>query len=193
MPTGESTPGTEACAKIDSAATNGLLGVHDSLAYRVHENERHSHNWERWFGLANVPDAEVHVADRIGVTGTPFQMDAGNNDWGAWIQVLGSLDTPTAVGSVYYDLHRLQVVAVERTTAVHFVQLAQGASAALALASRNYTEFVFHPLGQQGQRVPIPVLDRRQEVGTKSWVRCMAPGQNTALVSFFHGLHEYEG
>jgi len=34
--------------KIDSAATLGLEGTSNSLAYRVMELERHFHNVERW-------------------------------------------------------------------------------------------------------------------------------------------------
>ena len=36
--------------KIDAVATSGLAGVSNSLAYRVHEIEKHFHNYERWFG-----------------------------------------------------------------------------------------------------------------------------------------------
>ena len=36
----------------DSKATVGLLGVTNSLAYRVHEIEKHFHNRERWIGIS---------------------------------------------------------------------------------------------------------------------------------------------
>ena len=39
-------------AKIDSLATNGLNGVNNSLAYRVHEIENHFHSVERWVGIS---------------------------------------------------------------------------------------------------------------------------------------------
>lgn len=65
--------------KIDSAASDGLDGVEDSVAYRIHEAERHFHSFERWFGAAVSPDGEVHVADRIGTSVTAFQADGGNN------------------------------------------------------------------------------------------------------------------
>jgi hypothetical protein len=179
--------------KIDSLATDGLDGVEDSLAYRVHEIERHLHNWERWFGAAGVPSGEVHVADRIGTTSTAFQADAGNVTWGAWLQILGSSDTPDTAGMEKYDLHRIQVTAVERINSVHFVQLTFGTSGAAGLAAGEYTEFVFHPQGQTGQRLPVPILDRRYDAGAKAWIRVMVPGQNTGTMDFFFGLHEYPG
>ena len=35
-------------AKLDSAATEGLEGVSNSIAYRVHEIEKQFHNYESW-------------------------------------------------------------------------------------------------------------------------------------------------
>ena len=89
--------------KIDDLATAGLLGVVNSLAYRVHEIERHLHSGARWFETAAVPDGEVHVADSIGSGAGAFQIDAGNDTWGAWVQVLGSEDTPTVAGKAYTE------------------------------------------------------------------------------------------
>ena len=163
-----------------------------SQANQLTEIERHLHGWERWFGAAGSPNGEIHVADRIGTTSTPFQADGGDDTWGNWLQVLGSSDTPATSGLVKYDLHRIQVTAVERTASIHFVQVAFGASGAAGLASGDYTEVVFHPQGQTGQRVPIPIMDRRKAVGTKAWLRVWAVGQDTGTMSFFVGLHEYE-
>jgi len=56
--------------KIDSAASKGLDGIVDSIAYRIHETERHMHSYERWFGAAAVPNGEIHIADRVGTTST---------------------------------------------------------------------------------------------------------------------------
>ena len=62
-------------AQMDHAATLGLLGTVDSLAYRVHEIERHLHSSGSWFGIAGTPSA-THKADRIGTCAGPFQLDA---------------------------------------------------------------------------------------------------------------------
>ena len=179
--------------KIDGAATDGLSGTNNSLAYRVHEIERHVHSYERWFGAATVPNGEIHVADRIGTTTTAFQTDAGNLTWGSWLQVLGSSDTPADAGNTHFDLHRMQVVAVETANATHFVQIAYGANGAAALAADTYTEFAFRPQTVQGAETIIIIHTHREDVGTKTWVRHLTVGQNTSTMSFFLGCHEYEG
>ena len=48
-------------SKIDAVATDGLLGAEDSLAYRVHANEQHHHNFEKWFGDA-LEDGGYEIA-----------------------------------------------------------------------------------------------------------------------------------
>ena len=90
-------------SKIDDAAVDGLSGTSNSLAYKVAEIERHFHSGARWFETASVPDAEVHVADEIGSGGGAFRIDSGTFTWGSWLQVLGSDDTPTVEGKVYFD------------------------------------------------------------------------------------------
>jgi hypothetical protein len=179
--------------KIDSFATDGLTGVSNSLAYRTHEIERHLHHWERWFGLAAVPDAEVHRADSIVDNVAPFQADGGNDTWGSWLQVLGSSDTPAITGSAYYDLHQIDVVAAERANTTYLIQIALGASGAAALTAGDYSELVFHPQSVQGRPAPLTFQARRVVVTTKAWVRILARGQNTGTMDFYVGLHEYEG
>ena len=178
--------------KIDAFATDGLGGTSNSLAYRVHEVERHFHSYERWMELASVPAGETHRADAAGAGAGAFQLDAGNATWGAWLQILGSTDTPVTTGNVKYDLHRVLVSATERN-AVYVVQLAFGASGAVALAAGAYTEAVFIPTGNQGDSGPVGVQMPRVATTTKGWARCICPGQDTATLNFFIGLHEYEG
>ncbi len=178
--------------KIDQAITDGLVGVYDSLASRAHEVQHHFHNCERWFETAAVPDGEDHVADAISSGNGAFSLDAGNDDWGSWVQILGTNDTPATAGEVKYDLRRIEVSAAERN-AVYFLQLAFGASGAAGLSAGNYTESVFKPLSNQIDSGPMMVQNMRQDVGTKAWTRCMCPGQNTATLSLFLGIHEYPG
>lgn len=178
--------------KIDSAATDGLAGTSNSTAYRAHETERHFHSYESWFETAASPSGETNVADRIGDGSGVFQIDAGNNDWGSWVQVLGSADTPARAGNTKFDLHRLEISATERNE-VYFVQVAFGDSGAAGLAAGDYTEAVFKAASNQVDSGPVIIQDRRKDVGTKAWARCKCPGQNTATLDFYLGLHEYEG
>jgi len=179
-------------SKIDGAATSGLTGVADSLAYRVHEIERHLHNYERALELAAVPNGEAHVADRAGTGGGPFVIDAGDDTWGAWVQILGSADTPTIPGKVRFDPQRIQISGAERN-ATYIIQIGAGASAAAALTAGTFTEFVYTPEAVQTKPDWLNIGFRAQAAGTKLWARCICPGQNTAYLNFYLGLHEYEG
>lgn len=178
--------------KIDGATTDGLAGTNNSLAYRVHEIERHFHSYERWFETAAAPNGEIHVADAIGSGSGSFRLDADNDDWGGWVQLLGSSDTPAIAGSAKFDFHRISIEAVERE-ATYFIQIAVGASGAGAFAAGDYSELVYIPLTNKKEPGPVNVQMRRADVGAKVWARCMCPGQNTATLDLYHGLHEYEG
>ncbi len=152
--------------------------------------EGHIHVYENWLGLAKAPNLPQHAADRIGVGVGPFIIDAGNADWGTWVQILGSTDTPIIVGSDYYELHRLTFTAVERDLP-YFVQFGFGASGADAITNGTYTEMVVKPTGNQVDSHPMELLNKVQEDGTLAWARCLCPGQDTGTMSFYYGLHEY--
>ena len=180
--------------KIDSVEVDGLVGVSNSLAYKVHEIERHLHSWERWFGAAAVPIGETHVADRINETSAPFQIDGGNDTWGAWVQILGSTDLPVVAGRVKYDPHKIVFTDSEKSGKIHKLQIAFGDSGAIALAAMDYTELVFFTsLAFPGEALPVRLQTRRQNNATKVWARAWVVGENTGTVDFFYGLHEYVG
>lgn len=173
-------------AKLDGAATLGLAGTSNSLAYRVHEIERHLHSYEKWFGVAATPSA-THKADRVGQGIVAFELDGGNLVFGSWVQILGSDDTTEK-----YDLHKLFITDVQET-APYFVQLAFGAVANDAVTAGTFTEFVFRVNATNSDRTEIPINCRRQAAGTLGWARCLALGTNTGTMSFYFGLHTYEG
>lgn len=178
--------------KIDNSATEGLSGTSNSLAYRVHEIEKHLHNWESWFGLAASPTAD-HKADRVGsATDEPFQIDAGNDAWGSWVQLLGADDTPARTAMAYYDVHRIQFIAAERDE-TYFLQLGVGATGAAALSAGTYTEVVFKPASNLIDAGPVYVLMSRAAAGSLLWARCFCRDQNTATLDFYIGIHEYAG
>ena len=179
--------------EIASSATAGLADTANSLSYRVTEIERHLHSGGRWFETATTPDGELHVADRIGDGAGAFQIDAGNDDWGAWVQILGSDDTPTVVGKAFFDPHQMIVEATE-VAGAYFIQIARGDSGAAGLAAGTYTELIFESdaVGQRAEGI-IPVQTGRAPAGSKLWARTKAPGENTATIDFYFGLHEYEG
>ena len=75
------------------------------------ESEVHAHSHERWAGLAGTPSGEIHRMDGLlsATSPQPFQIDAGNNAWGAWVQVVGSADTPIQAGKTHFNFHELQM------------------------------------------------------------------------------------
>jgi len=114
-------------SKIDDKATVGLNGVSNSLAYRVHEIEKHFHSREIWFGEHGTRNAEVDCGARNVMT--PFQVDAGNDAYGGTpLCIVGTGDVPISAGYVKLDLHHIVVVDVEATAdlKIHKVQLIWG-------------------------------------------------------------------
>lgn len=183
--------GTPGAAKVFDQPTDGLGETYNSLAYRVAEIERHLHSGARWFETASVPSGETHVADSIGDGAGSFQMDAGNNLWGNWIQILGSSDTPTVSGKLYFDPHQFIVEDTERAS-TYFLRIARGATGAAGLAAGTYSEFVYGATVQKDTGI-IVVQTGRAPAGSKLWAQCKCPGQNTGTINFFFGIHEYEG
>ena len=183
----------ESTNKIDALVVDGLLGVSNSLAYKVHEIERHFHSAGSWFGAAAAASGETHVADRVGAGIDPFQLDAGNADWGSWVQVLGSDDTPARTSMVKFDPHEVAVMEAERV-GTYFIQMGRGASGAAALAAGTYTEFVYcsDRIGARAAGI-TKVQTGRATAGDKVWARCLCVGENTATIDLYVGIHEYEG
>ena len=177
--------------KIDGEAVDGLLGVHNSLAYKVTEIERHFHSGARWFESATTPDGTVHVADRIGSGDGPIRIDAGDDDWGVWVQVLGSTDTPTKVGNAYFDPHQIIIHDVEKAE-TYFVQFARGATGDAGVTAGTYTEVVYDAANTRNTAIII-VQTGRAPAGALIWARCKITGANTGWLDFYLGLHEYEG
>ena len=183
---------TDYSVKIDNEAVLGLLGTEDSLAYKVHEIEKHFHSAASWFEAAGTATG-THFADRIGTSGGggPFIADAGNDDWGTWLQILGADDTPARADQVKFDPHEIVISATERV-ATYFVQMTRGATGAAGLSAGTYTEFVYSADANRYTGI-IKVQTGRAPVDSLLWLRCLCPGQNTATMSFYIGIHEYPG
>ena len=182
--------------KIDGEAVLGLLGTNNSLAYKVHEIEKHFHNSEDWFGQHASPSGEVTIANDV-TTGplSAFQIDAGNNTWGAWVQILGSSDTPTAVRTTMakFDLHKIGVVDSE-TAGVHcFIQIAYGASGADAFTAGAYSTISYTTAAAKATQSAVMFMLPRITAGTKIWARIIALGEDTMTLDFYFGLHGYVG
>lgn len=181
--------------KIDNKETDGLTGVNNSLAYRVNEIERHFHNRDVWFGVATTPSGETHVADIIGGGIQSFRLTSGNDDFGSWVQVIGSSDTPTFGGSAaYFDSDRFIVTGAQSTNE-YVIQIATGESAGLAAkitagqysTAMHISSSFFNDSGVGDYRTI------RVATGEKVWARACCIGANAQTIDFYVAIHEYEG
>ena len=164
----------------------------ETIEQEVYEIDNHLHNQEKWLGLAAAPNLEIHRADLMDGTIQPFQLIAGNNDFGAWVQILGSDDTPIRAGMTKADGHRLMVVSTN-STSQHIIQAAPGESADLAakIAAKEFTMFPYVAATNQNDSGISDIISGRIDSGTKAWWRVACVGQNATTLDFYLGIHEY--
>lgn len=187
-----------------TASTASLLALARKAAKEAWETEHHFHNGDLGFGVAAAPSGETHIADRVSIGGAgaetgPFVVDAGNDDWGTWTQVLGSSDTPPAEISTatHFDMNEMTIVATEHDSQRYLWQMVvqEDAPADHPLDGDALTEgeFYIYAAAIQGDPVLPTRIFRsyRKPVGTKIWMRLRAPGQNTSTVSFYLYGHFY--
>jgi hypothetical protein len=180
-------------AKIDSLATDGLLGTNNSLAYRVHEIEKHFHSNETWGQLDSNPDGTDQVADFNDID-NPYVSTTGNSAYGSWIQVLGPDDIPARGSNVKFDLHRIVIenVSADANKQIHKIQISVGASGDAGVSAGDWTEVIDVP-EKDGKSGPIEVQMGRASDGDSVWLRHKVDGQDAETMNFFIGLHEYAG
>jgi hypothetical protein len=152
----------------------------------AYETEHHVHNNEIWFGDAASPNAGVHEADRESLVS--FRVDAGNNDWGTAINVLGTGDTPVQTGMTKYDCHKVLVTTTERTV-LTYLRFTFGTSEAQGITDGNST-VVAMIIPSPLRHSAVEFIMKRANSGTKLWVNAKVIG-DTGTVDFIFGLHEY--
>lgn len=193
---------TDAGALTKDTAT--LVALARKSAKEAWETEHHFHNAQLGFGVAAVPAGETHIADRVGTGAAgaeagPLVLDAGNDDWGTWTQVMGSSDTPPSEipTATHYDMRFLKVVNSEDDDQRYMLQfVVQEDAPADDPGSGDYfteTEFFIHAAAVQGDpTMPIiEITNYRCPVATKMWARIRAPNVNTSTVSFYLYGHFY--
>jgi hypothetical protein len=180
--------------KIDQAATDGLLGTNNSLAYRTHEIEKHFHSFEHWFGVAASPSGETHVADVVGGATTAFALVSGASTFGSWVQMLGSSDTPVLSGYANFDPHRYLITTTD-STSPFILQFATGESAGLAtkISNSEYSSFMYISASNNNDSGVEDMMSPRITTGEKVWVRVACIGQTGKTLNGYFGIHEYIG
>ena len=186
----------DAADKIDLVSTNGLLGKNNSLAYRVHEIERHFHNKERWLGKKGTQTA-TDWADNVL---TPFVAISGSDTYGADTDdealVLGIDNTPVDSGNVKFDVHRLLIVDVDHDTPYKIRIIYGSGTMAEAITAKQYSEVMMQfdsTNPQLSAGIPVEVMMRRVTSGVdKIWAQAWNATDDSEI-DFLIGLHEYAG
>jgi len=186
--------------KIDNQATLGLLGGNNSLAYRVHEIERHFHSREEWIGKSADQSGTDWSID-ISAAGMPtvFQSISGNGVFGAdeddEAKVIGTGDTSNLAAEVKFDFHKLFIQAMSSTT-FYVVRVVYGeGTMADAVTAKQYSEIMIKKDAAVGgtNAKPLDINMPRLTWGIhKVWIQCKN-ATNDATIDLFVGLHSYEG
>lgn len=167
--------------KIDSLAVKGLLGVEGSLAYKVHEIEKHFHGSEYWYGNGGSLDLSRTTANF-------FTLGAGSTfAYGTEVQIHdgGALIS----GWVKIDIRKVLVKGVSASNKLYTIQLWNGTGAFGAAAFMTEDEFYFPATSKSD---PIVIMTPRIAVTDKIWARIRCE-TNSASLDIRFGVHGYVG
>jgi hypothetical protein len=155
--------------------------------------ENHLHNYEKWFGAFSGVADELHVAERMGGGILPFTLTSGNDDFGSWVQVFGSTDTPIVQDKTHFDFHRCLITGTN-STATFIIQIVSGESSEIAdkLTAEDFNEFPYISSSNSNDSGISEVIDKRCAVGEKIWMRACCIGQDAKTISLYNGIHEYD-
>ena len=175
--------------KIDDAAVDGLLGVNNSLAYKVHEIEKHFHGLERWYG------ADGDNTGSIANNHTSWQLtaDGSDNTYGTEVLMLAANDVKAAdfdVTPVKFDLHEIEVTAVDTVDKIYYIQIWSGTGIFGAATLR--VEFPVDKESVKSEPVPVTVMCPRIAVAENVWGRCKC-ADGGAKIDILLGIHAYAG
>ena len=179
--------------KIDNAAVSGLSGTADSLAYKVHEIEKHLHNKEIWLGVSGAASETDACADNM----TPFALTAAASpNYGTAIPIIGTSNLTffSGSGNTKFDIHRVLIVsAVDAKTYKFRIVYNTTPSQTFndALSAGQYSEFMLYVNAATGSSPTEMrnIMMPRTTFGNKVWLQCMSDGANA--VSLFIAIHEY--
>jgi len=117
--------------KIDDAAILGLAGTADSLAYKVHEIEKHFHNSEQVFGNnVNFMGADTPIK---------FTVVGGDNAWGTELMIHDGTVIESGSAVKKMDINTLYVVSTSAANKISIVEFLSG-TAGTAIADITLTD-----------------------------------------------------
>ncbi len=188
--------GVNDTAKIDSATTVGLLGTSNSLAYRVHEIEKHFHSPETRLGVSGDQSGnDWALEDTLNV----YQAKSGNAVYGADADdealVIGTSDGPYKTSMVKFDLHKIFITDLSTNDpfAIRIVWGSGTMADAVTAKQFSHSMAINNPAASRASGQPIEVMMPRKTWGTdKIWIQVKCATDN-ATMDFFVFIHEYAG
>jgi hypothetical protein len=161
-------------AAVDAAASSGAV-------------DDHFHNENVPFGVAAVP-SDTHKADVDSLTG--FSLTSGVGVFGSYVQILGTADTPFRTGRTIFDMRKINVLALSKTTP-YVIRIVwtqpTGQTVVEAVAAFQYTEDYLQNF--LGNCVFQETCNIRIAVGYPVYAAILCASAGTASLLF--SRHEY--
>lgn len=182
---------------VDSWIVSAVLGTEGTDYFKRTDPSQIGEYTNQGSATGTVTGADIgdesHVADRMDGVIVAFQLVAGNNVFGSWVQVLGSEDTPITSGKAKYDFHRLMITSTN-STRPFIIQIVFGESADIAakLLAEDFDEFPYISATNNNDSGVSELFDERHNVGEKAWMRCADVGGNGTTIDLYLGIHEYD-
>jgi len=171
--------------KIDGLAVDGLAGVYNSLAYKVHEIEKHFHNSEQWFGK----DGGDNLLNRDSVT--PWTVVAGTSQaYGTEVQLSDGTEIESGSATKKMDIHEILVVDNDAGNAITTFKIQLWYGTGLFAAATLLTESVCTFYAVSDNKGIIELVCPRIACNNKLWVRIKC-SVNSKSISILIGLHTY--
>ena len=174
--------------KIDNFATDGLVGVPNSLAYRVHEIEKHFHNIEYWFGNSGTLPANGNV---VAESFNPFRITAGTGGaQGTAVQIHDGTVIESGSTTKKLDFHKLWVYTASVTNKLYLLKIYAGTG--LFAAATQIAECITVLPAGTIKTSSVEFLCSRVTCNNKIWVTTSCE-TNSATIDILCGLHVYAG
>ena len=142
---------------------------------------------EFWFGSDPSPIGEASIATQSSMTA--FQINAGNDDYGDWVQIIGSDDTPIMSNTDDFHVHDYIVTDWQRNNKLHKIQVSFSDTGDGGIAVGAYTESLWYSPAVTGISTPVEIGSSKFANGTKVWARVWIDGQVSGTFDFLFGLH----
>lgn len=176
----------------DAAPSNVDLDGQDPDTGLLQKIDEESHTPKDTLGLSSSASFPTTAADAD--TMTPYVLTSGDDDWGPWLLLIGSDDTPLRTGKDTFDINDLLVQTVS-TAATGRIQIGWDlTTTTVILANETYTSVMFNPEGI-GNNIGVGHIDIDTEdinAGTLVWGRLWVDGENGATASIFIEIHEFD-